>query len=226
MTKTSVEKRAKKKAKAHIRYRLEDNQLVPGLTTILGILNKPALVRWANNLGLEGVNVSSYVDTLAGIGSIAHAMCTNHLIGAETDTADYTKNEIDAAENSVLSFLAWEKENPIEEVYWVERPLVSRVYKFGGTADIYCLVNGYREIIELKSGKGIWPEHIYQVAAQKLLLTENDFPVDRCRVLNIPRSEDESFMEHILTDKEIERGQKIFLHCLAIYNLKKEEKNA
>ena len=94
------------------------------------------------------------------------------------------------------------------------------------TADIYCRINGHKELIELKSGKGIFPEHIYQVATQKLLLEENDYRVDRCRVLNIPRSEDESFREHILTDKEVKTGQEIFLHCLAIYYLKKEVKNA
>jgi len=144
----------------------------------------------------------------------------------ELDLSDYTANQIEAAENSVLSFLAWEEENPIERVYWVEKPLVSNVQQFGGTADIYCRINGKNELIELKTGKGIYPEHIWQVAVQKLLCEQNDYPVDRCRVLNIPRSEDESFLEHILTDKEIRIGQEIFLHCLAIYYLKKEEKNA
>jgi hypothetical protein len=225
-TKKSVEKGAKKKAKAHTRYYLEGKKLAPGLTTVLGLLNKPALVRWANKLGLEGVSVDGFVSELASIGSLGHALITDSLIEADTDTSDYTTNQIDAAENSVLSFLAWTEEHPISETFWVEKPLVSEVHRFGGTADIYCLIKGSMELIELKTGKGIYPEHIYQAAAQKMLLEENDCRVDRCRVLNIPRSEDESFLEHVLTDKEIRIGQEIFQHCLAIYYLKKEERNA
>ena len=225
-TKKDVEKRAKKKAAAHQRYYLESKKLAPGLTTVLGILNKPALVKWSNNLGLSGINVSSYVDELASIGTLGHQMVTDSLVGEVPDTSDYSTNQIDAAENSVLSFLTWEIHNPIDKTFWVEKQLVSEIHRFGGTADIYCLCKGSKELIELKTGKGIWPEHLYQVAAQKMLLEENDCHVDRCRVLNIPRSEDESFLEHILTDKEIKIGQEIFLHCLAIYYLKKEEKNA
>ena len=41
--------------RAHQRYKIEDGTIVPGVTTVVGILNKPALVPWANKLGLEGI---------------------------------------------------------------------------------------------------------------------------------------------------------------------------
>ena len=44
-----------KKANAHTQYKLVDGTKVPSVTTVLGILNKPALVKWANNLGLQGI---------------------------------------------------------------------------------------------------------------------------------------------------------------------------
>ena len=40
----------KKVTKTHTRYYLQDGTLVPGSTTVTGLLNKPALVKWANNL--------------------------------------------------------------------------------------------------------------------------------------------------------------------------------
>ena len=57
----------KKASKAHTRYYLQDGTLVPGATTVTGLLNKPALVKWANNLGLQGIDSSKYVDKAARV---------------------------------------------------------------------------------------------------------------------------------------------------------------
>lgn len=209
-----------KRVKAHTRYRKQCKTLVPGVTTVLNLLAKPALVPWANRLGLQGIDVKLYVDDKADIGTLGHAMVTDGLLGIETDVSDFTQNQVDSAENCALSFWEWEQKR-IEETFWVERPLVSELHSYGGTADIYCLLEGRKELIDLKTGKGIWPEHVYQVATLKHLLEENGYPVDRCRILNIPRTEDESFEEKILTPREIETGWQIFQHCLAIYYLKK-----
>lgn len=210
------------KDKAHIRYRLKSGEIVPGVTTILGLLAKPALVPWANKLGLQGIDVKKYVDDKADIGILAHAMITDKLQGIETDLKDYSQNQIDKAENSVLSFWEWEKDHKIEEVFFCERPLVSEVHGFGGTLDIYAKVNGKREIIDLKTGSGIYAEHIYQVATLKRLLEEHNFPVDGTRIVNIPRAETEAFLEKTVSEKENETGWGIFHHLLQVYKLKKQ----
>jgi len=210
------------KSKAHTRYRTADKTIVPGVTTVLGLLNKPALVPWANKLGLQGIDVGKYVDDKAAIGTLGHAMVTDKLMGIETDTSDYSKNQIDLAENCALSFWEWEKENHIEKVFFCERPMVSEVCRFGGTLDIYAQVNGRKEIIDLKTGSGIYDEHIWQVAALKKLLEENGYDVDGVRIVNIPRTENEAFMQRIASDKESEVGWDIFKALLSVYNLKKE----
>ncbi len=148
-------------------------------------------------------------------------MVTDTLIGRTTDTSDYSANQISLAENCALSFWEWEKEHKIEEVYWVEKPLVSEVYLFGGTADIYCKIAGKRELLDLKTGSGIYDEHKWQVATLSMLSGECGHIVDNCRVLNIPRTEDEKFREEVLTTQEIETGWLIFQHLLKIYYLKK-----
>ena len=209
------------KTKAHIRYKLTDGTIVPGVTTVLGILNKPALVPWANKLGLKGIDVKKYVDDKADIGTLGHAFVTDHLAGKKTDTSDYSQNQIDQAENSALSFWNWEKDHKIEHIFFVEEPLISEAHRFGGTQDIYCRINGKNELIDLKTGNGIYDEHMYQVAALKVLLEENGCPVDIARVVNIPRSEDEAFMEKVISEGQLEIGRQIFMSCLSIYNLKK-----
>ncbi len=213
------------KSKAHIRYRLADKTIVPGITTILNLRAKGALVPWANKLGLQGIDVNSYVDDLAQIGILAHAMVTDKLNEKTTDTSDYSQNQIDLAENSTLSFWSWEKEHHIEEIFFVERPLVSEAHRFGGTLDIYAKINGRREIVDLKTGKGgVYPEHIWQVATLKVLLEENGFTVDGTRIVNIPRAETEAFVEKTVSDKENEIGWEIFKSLLRIYQLEKEMK--
>jgi hypothetical protein len=211
------------KTKAHIRYKLADGKTaVPGVTTVLNLLAKPALIPWANRLGLQGIDVSKYVDDKADIGTLGHAMVTDKLTDMATVTTDYSQNQISLAENCALSFWSWEKEHPIEEVYFCERPLVSEAHRFGGTLDIYAKINGKREIIDLKTGSGIYPEHAWQVATLKVLLEEHGFAVDGTRIINIPRTESESFSEKVVTEKENEIGWKIFTALLSVYNLKKE----
>src|SRR3990167_1945992 len=99
-----------KGAKAHTRYVLPDGTQVPGVTTVLGVLNKPALIKWANNLGLVGVDSSKYVDALAEVGTIAHYLILCHLRNEKPVLEDYAPSQVDKAENSLLSFLEWEKQ--------------------------------------------------------------------------------------------------------------------
>jgi len=210
------------KTKAHIRYKLAGGSIVPGVTTVLGLLAKPALVPWANRMGLQGIDTNKYVDDKAAIGTLGHAMITDRLMKVTTDTSDYSKNQIDLAENSVLSFWEWEKDHRIEEVLFCERPLVSEIHRFGGTLDIYAAVNGQKEIVDLKTGSGIYPEHIFQVATLKVLLEENGFPVAATRVVNIPRAESEAFAERVVSETENRVGWEIFKNLLSVYYLKKE----
>jgi hypothetical protein len=212
------------KTAAHTRYKNEAGKIVPGVTTPLNLLAKPALVPWSNRLGLQGIDVTKYVDDKADIGTLGHAFSTDYLMGVETDTSHYDNHQISAAQNAALSFFKWLETNPITPIL-VEGQLVSETYQYGGTVDIYCLHNGLYELIDLKTGSGIWPEHTYQIAAYTHLLEENGFKVDQCRLLNIPRTEDESFLEKLYTDLELGLGWEVFNNCLNIYQLKKELKH-
>ena len=133
------------KTKAHIQYRsaieFQKNgkgKRFPGVTTVCGILAKPALIKWANNLGLKGIDSTKFVDDKAAIGTLGHAFITDKMQGKETDTDDYTANQIDRAENCLLSYLEWNKGHAVEPIL-VEEPLVSEALRFGGTADMFAV---------------------------------------------------------------------------------------
>jgi hypothetical protein len=216
------------KTKAHQVYRQKSGRIVPGVTTVLGILNKPALLYWAWNLGMQQIDYRKFKDDKAEIGTLAHNMVEDHLNGAKTDFADHSKNQIDAAENSFLSWLEWEKQHPIKKIHSIEEQLISEELPFGGTNDIFCRLESaegeFDEIIDLKTGKGIYDEYVYQVAALKHLQEENGKVVGRCRIINIPRTEDETFLERVIGPDELGKGWEIFKACLQIYTLTHKEK--
>ena len=202
-------------------YKLEDGTIVPGVTTFLGVLNKPALVKWANNLGLQGIDSTKYVDEKADIGTLAHQMIADYLRGKETDTSEYSKVQIDQAENATLSFFEWEKTHPIKPVL-IEERLVSEQFRFGGTVDCLGHINGDLCLVDFKTSRGIFPEMMLQVAAYRQLLAENGYTPTKVMILRVGRTDDEGFEERLVN--ELDKRWQIFQHCLEIYKLQKEVK--
>jgi hypothetical protein len=211
------------RVKAHIKYTLADGTLVPGVTTVLGILNKPALIPWANKLGLQGIEVGKFVDDKAAIGTLAHQMIADYLRGIETDTSEYSKMQIDQAENSVLSFFEWEKAHKLHPIL-IEEPMVSERHGFGGTLDLITTINGEPELclIDFKTSGGIFPEMFVQVAAYRGLAFEHELDIKKVRILRIGRTDDEGFEDKPVN--HLDKRWEIFLHCLAIYQLQAEVK--
>jgi len=210
------------KEKAHTIYKLSDGTKVPSVTTIISLLNKPALIPWANQLGLQGIDVVKYVDKLAEVGTLAHQMILDYFKKVKTDTSEYSQETIDKAENSFLSFLEWAKNKKIEPIL-VEQSVVSEEHGFGGTFDFYGIVDKRFTLIDFKTGSGIYPEYSYQLAAYKTLLEydyETPYKVKQAMILRIPRTEDEKFEIKVWTNLDI--SWNIFLHLLEIYKLKKE----
>lgn len=204
---------------AHIVYKLASGKRVAGVTTILNVINKPALIKWANDLGLQGIDSTTYVDNLADIGTLGHSMIMSHLTGRELGTEGYTKEQIDLAENSFISYLNWEEQHTVEPIL-VETPLVSEQYKYGGTLDLLAVVDGVDTLIDFKTGKALYPEHSIQVAAYWMLAVEHGYSVNEGLILRIGRDEDEGFEVKPVND--IEANWELFTHCLAIYELQKQ----
>lgn len=171
-------------------------------------------------MGLLGVDTKKYVEDKAVIGNLGHLFVTDYLQGKTTDIDDYSKNQIQEARNSAASWFAWARGKKIEPIL-IEHPLVSEECQFGGTMDIYARVDGTLELIDLKTGGGIYDEFLIQVTAYRRLLLENGYPVQRCRILNIPRTKDEAFAEETIGKRTEVIAWKIFLNCRENYELHK-----
>lgn len=217
-TKTDTFRRSDR---GHQVYKLKDGTRVPGVTTITGVLNKPALVKWANNLGLQGIDSSKYVDSLATAGTLAHYLVERELLGQKPDPAylaEFSKVDMDRAENSMLSFYAWLEKHEVKTVA-NELQLVSERHRFGGTCDIIAIVDGVQLLVDIKTCKALYgakDEKWTQVAGYEILAMENGYSLGApARILRIGREESEGFEYREMPEPQIHRER--FLHCLELY---------
>ncbi|HEC60745.1 hypothetical protein LCGC14_0460930 [marine sediment metagenome] len=190
------------KHKEHTPYFNEAGVRVPSVTTILERQcgwSKLALCGWNNKMGLKGVDTKKYLSDKGQIGTLAHAFCTDYLLQQHTDMADYSPSQVEEAKHSFYAFHNWTKLHTIRPIL-LEAPLVSEIYQYGGQCDIYGEVDGLLELSDLKSGSGVYEDMIVQVSAYKQLLEEHGHAVNRVRIINIPRSEDETFLDPIVTN--------------------------
>ena len=211
----------KQVAKAHTRYYLKDETLVPGATTVTGLLNKPALVKWANNLGLQGIDSTKYVDKAASIGTLIHALVEAHITGKQADLTEYSPLEVEMAQNGFNKYLDWEKQHKIEPIF-NEKSFVSEKYKYGGTLDFYCKVDGKYTLVDFKSGKGIFNEYFLQVSSYANLLKENKHKVEQIMILNIGRNEAELFQHREIQPTTFKKYFDMFKALLKVYYIKKD----
>ena len=205
-------------------YRKADDSKVPGVTTILKVIDKShVLVPWANKLGFLGVDANKYRDEKAMVGTLAHAMILCDLKGGTAERYDNSQREIDQAENAYLKYCAWKKQHLLEPIL-VEGSMVSEFFGFGGTVDYYGKIDGVLTLLDFKSGSNLYPEMWYQLAGYGILLEERGHHVDQRILLNIGRDETENFIEAKRSGPPLDDEVLIFRSCLDIYNAKKRLK--
>ncbi|MBR1660288.1 MAG: hypothetical protein IJ705_08220 [Oscillospiraceae bacterium] len=216
-----MEAKIAKKARAHRPYHAVDGAVVPGVTTVLGVINKPQLVKWANNLGLAGIDSAAYVDETAKVGTLAHEMIQEYLGGPKWDRGAWDKDQIDLAENAVLSFFEWERQtgNKMKTIF-IEKPLVSERMRVGGTIDWYGWMGDKLWLVDIKTSKALYPEHVFQVSAYAAMLEEWGYQVDGVRLLRVGRTEDEGFDDHIIGTAARKLGLRVFKAALELYRAK------
>ena len=155
------------------RLKLKDGTIVPGSTTVAGLLDKPFLIKWANDLGKKGIDYMSYVNATARKGTMIHSILESHNTHTSVDLGAYTDEDI---ETGIFIFnehyMKWEGSHKVEPIF-CEKDLVSEEYKFGGIIDFYCKLDDKYTVVDYKTSKSISNEHILQVSSYIQLLKEN-----------------------------------------------------
>ena len=213
----------------------EGNRL-PGVTTIIGILDKPALVGWAGKLCAEagwkaakaGEPVPMWRDVCYGVrdgaaaaGTEAHNLFERYLSGEDVKRDGAS----DGAWRAYRNAREWVDGLAIEFSVWPhERPMVSKL-GFGGTPDALASRKGRRfpALADWKTG-GVYPEQIMQLAAYRHLLKECEgIQVRGAHLVRFHR-EHGDFHHHHYANDALDIGWRAFKHLLAAYPVLKELK--
>jgi hypothetical protein len=138
-------------SRQHTIYKNAAGVRLPGITTLVGLRDKPALAPAANKLGLQGIDSVAHWKELAVIGRATHAMVFAELSGTKFDPKDYTPRQIDRAENGFIKFLDWLKGHKLEPII-LDNPRLRR-HQWGGRWRI--AARRPLELIDAKSGRDL-----------------------------------------------------------------------
>jgi len=190
-----------------------------GVTTVIGsVIRKPGLEKWIGELGnREAERVRTKA---ASHGTLVHALAALVV----EDVPSIPMGEEDAPAQAQLdAFTEW-YERFVGEVYAVELIVANPTYQYAGALDFLVRMKGdsVPTVVDVKSGKAVYPEHRYQTAAYRKpvlpLLAGYGFNRTRCRrgVLHIPQdaSGPARFHEHTRHEADFQG----FLSCLYLYH--------
>jgi len=217
-----------------------DGKTIDGVTSVLKVIDKPALMFWAvnqavdyidNNLKvgqkldevekmrlLEGAKKAhrTFSTDAAGIGTLFHKWIEDYI---NNNNPKIPKNRM--LQKSVDNFLTWVEENDVT-FHSAERKILSLKHQFCGTADFTCTIKGKRVLGDIKTSSGIWDEYWLQLAAYKGAMQEEfpDYPIAHTLILRCGK--DGSFEARALND--FKKNYDAFLAALTLHRRLKEMK--
>lgn len=192
-----------------------NGKLWPGVTSIIGNLDKPFLKAWAtkenylymvaNHEAVREALLSENLDAYEAIcleaknaylkkaksaatsGTTAHDWIDQY-IGAKIEgVAQFNEPiEDEKAREAVSQFLEWEKANNVE---WIAGDTVigSAIHEFGGKLDAIAIIDGKRTLIDFKTSNQISKDYFLQTAAYQLALEEMGYKCEQRLILRIPK---------------------------------------
>ena len=116
----------------------------PSVTSVVGILNKQAILEWRRRVGEEEANRVSA--RASGRGTRIHSLCENYLKGEDYD--------LGLMDKEVFSSMIPELDK-IDNIHALEQRLFSHRLRVAGTVDAIANYNGTLSVIDFKTSKRV-----------------------------------------------------------------------
>jgi hypothetical protein len=228
-------------------YRINKAQ-VPGVTTVIRVLDAPQLDAWKVRVQVEGTaraahqnppkfgeDVEVYVSRLAEIAAeqFEHERIAKQAADVGTQVHALIEHEIkarlgkptvapEAGDEALFIFSGWKE--------WAERvglkPLAaeSRIVhptmNYCGTFDLLALVNDEPAVIDWKPSPRVYDERRLQSAAYRAALNAMGWPQLKGYIVAMPRDGGE--IEMVSLEEDISVPFAAFQNCLALYQWRRE----
>lgn len=199
---------------SHIDYKVEGIK-VPSVTTILGrYKNSTGLIIWSNKLGLEGKSYHAELNKAGDIGTALHELAELHIKG------DYYELPEDSIVQECFNkFKDWWSEQNYE-VNFTEKSFCCRKYKYGGTADL--VVNG-DTIIDFKTSKAVYDDHLVQMSAYRYMIEEQDgIEINKGILARFGKEGSDDFEIREFSKSDLNKGFKYFKVLREAFDLDKQ----
>ena len=197
----------------HSTYVNNKNIEVPSVTTIIKILNKPFIAKWANSLGWKRQSYDKVLEESANKGTFTHELIHEYLFkeGKKFDLSNPDKlNYLYEVIEIIKEFSNYYDFEPV----WGEKSF--SLEKFGGTVDLYCKLDGLNTIIDFKTSKKFYSSHFIQLGAYIQLLENNGYEVEQVGILRI---RDGMYDLRLMKRNEMERYIEIFNKLVDLFHL-------
>jgi len=216
----------------------------PSVTTITGILDKPALLSWASNCAVDHIkeHLSIVQDTtdvhraedVLEFARKAYAQKRDEAASAGTKVHHaieaYIRGDAyeilldcDEARAGFKAFLSWESKNHVE---WLESEVAvfSETVGYAGRFDAIAMVNGHRYLIDFKTSKGVYDEMYMQLCAYRQAYNEMfpENPIENMAVLHLDKAKATPTFYPV--EHEIERKTMTFNAMVRVYYLLKNRR--
>jgi hypothetical protein len=178
------------------RYYL-DGVAMTGVTTILGVIAKPQLIKWASDQAVDYIdeNLFKTEKNVVDLGEEADckwveeklaearkAYATKRDKAADLGTAvhaeveEYIKCKISGIDwftdnPQVQHFIDWADKHKVEFIA-SEEQVYSKTLFVAGTYDFACIIDGRKYLGDLKTANALYPEYFYQCAAYRMMCEE------------------------------------------------------
>jgi hypothetical protein len=202
-------------------------EVVPSVTTVLNVLDKPALPRWAAKVVAEfaAANKSSWInlpddaaidmlkgspwrtrDKAAAAGTDAHEYCEGLLRGEIDINSPFDPPGLGEAARNLRSILKTIKPQPLS----IEGTVWSHTNGYAGSFDGIHIIDGEVTLVDLKTSTGVYPDYSIQLAAYKyadviLRLDGSEVPIPpitRCQIWHAPKEGNASVVDMDVTEAE------------------------
>ena len=173
---------------AHTIYKILQ-KVVPSVTTILSrFKNSIGLIIWSNKLGLEGKSYHQEINKAADIGTNVHELAQSYIEDLEYEIPS---NEI--VQNCFNKFLDWWNEFSENcEVIFCEQSFTSKLYQYGGTADLLVKKDNEYILVDFKTSKDVYPDFVIQGSAYKQMIEEKyDYKINKFIVARFGKDTDD-----------------------------------
>jgi hypothetical protein len=181
---------------------------LPSVTTILQIVANPALERWKKNTP----NAEEIGREAARIGTKSHELIERYLkhkpIAALIDSD---------TEPPFMAFVTWQSKHSFtltdsERSVWSESG-------YAGTVDLTATMDGVFYLIDLKTSKHIYKNHLLQVAAYRHAYEQRTGEeIERIAILRLDKTTG-AYEWREYTESEYQRAKDAFLHLCEYWHL-------